>query len=117
MSSSSHSSTSHPIYYSCAISFHFLDILVDVLADLEAIPEDNGILEDEWEDDDYPEIESIKLGTSGKEWLIVLPRDEWFPRAVQWAQALDLLKRCLLSWRRLRVWMMDTRMRVLSMNS
>jgi hypothetical protein len=74
---------------------YFKDVLGDVLADLEAIPEDNGILEDEWEDDDYPEIESIKPGTSGKELLIVLPRDEWFPRAVQWVQALELLKRCL----------------------
>ncbi|KAJ7828997.1 hypothetical protein B0H14DRAFT_3465950 [Mycena olivaceomarginata] len=83
------------MYYSCAVSFQFLDVLVDVLADLEAIPEDNGILEDEWEDDDYPEIESIKPGTSGKELLIVLPRDEWFLRAVQWVQALDLLKWCL----------------------
>jgi hypothetical protein len=55
---------------------YFLDVLGDVLADLEAIPEDNGILVDEWEDDDYLEIESIKPGTSGKELLIVLPRGE-----------------------------------------
>ncbi|KAJ7884576.1 hypothetical protein B0H14DRAFT_2564290 [Mycena olivaceomarginata] len=52
---------------------YFLDVLGDVLADLEAIPEDNSILEDKWEDDDYPEIESIKPGTSGKELLIVAP--------------------------------------------
>ncbi|KAJ7841713.1 hypothetical protein B0H14DRAFT_2586750 [Mycena olivaceomarginata] len=49
---------------------YFLDVLGDVLADLEAIPEDNGILVDEWEDDDYLEIESIKPGTGGKELLI-----------------------------------------------
>ncbi|KAJ7314935.1 hypothetical protein DFH08DRAFT_715987, partial [Mycena albidolilacea] len=74
---------------------YFLDVLRDVLADPEAIPEDYGILEDEWEDNDYPEIESIKLGTSGKELLIVLLRHKWFLRAVQWVQALDLLTRCL----------------------
>ncbi|KAJ7836911.1 hypothetical protein B0H14DRAFT_3704497 [Mycena olivaceomarginata] len=32
---------------------YFLDVLGDVLADLEAIPEDNGILVDEWEDNEH----------------------------------------------------------------
>ncbi|KAJ6502955.1 hypothetical protein C8R47DRAFT_969545, partial [Mycena vitilis] len=72
----------------------FLDLLEEVLSNPD-LPEDYGILEDEWEEDDYPEIESIKPGISGKELLIVLPRAEWFPKAAQWVQALDLLTRCL----------------------
>ncbi|KAJ7658200.1 hypothetical protein DFH06DRAFT_990482, partial [Mycena polygramma] len=72
----------------------FLDLLEEVLSGPD-LPENYGILEDEWEEDDYPEIESIKPGTSGKELLIVLPRAEWFPKAAQWVRALDLLTRCL----------------------
>ncbi|KAJ7659357.1 hypothetical protein DFH06DRAFT_1406595 [Mycena polygramma] len=73
----------------------FRELLEEVLSHPDDLPADYGILEDEWEDDAYPEIESIKPGTSGKELLIVLPRAEWFPKAAQWVQALDLLTRCL----------------------
>jgi hypothetical protein len=74
---------------------NFLELLDEVLSQPEHLPDDYGILEDEWEDDDYPEIESIKPGTNGKELIIVLPRAEWFPRAAQWVQALDFLTRYL----------------------
>ncbi|KAJ7738779.1 hypothetical protein B0H16DRAFT_1891248 [Mycena metata] len=73
----------------------FLEILENLLSHPDILPEDYGILEDEWDEDDYPEVESIRQGTSGKELLVVLPRAEWFPRAAQWAQALDLLTRYL----------------------
>lgn len=73
----------------------FLQTLEAVLSEPQKLPEDYGILEEEWEDEDYPEIESIRPGTSGKELLIILPRVHWFPRAVQWVQALDLMTRCL----------------------
>ncbi|KAJ6453824.1 hypothetical protein C8R47DRAFT_1167679 [Mycena vitilis] len=46
-------------------------------------------------DDDYDEVETIRTGTNGKELVLVLPRADWFPRAVQWVQALDLLTQFL----------------------
>ncbi|KAJ7705169.1 hypothetical protein B0H16DRAFT_1827476, partial [Mycena metata] len=73
----------------------FLEILDDLLSHPDILPEDYGILEDEWDEDNYPEVESIRPGTSGKELLVILPRADWFPRAAQWAQALDLLTRYL----------------------
>ncbi|KAJ7340847.1 hypothetical protein DFH08DRAFT_963692 [Mycena albidolilacea] len=74
---------------------HFLGLLDDVLAQSEIVPENYGIRDDEWEEEDYPEIEVIRPGTKGKELAIILPRAEWFPKAVRWAQALDLLTRVL----------------------
>ncbi|KAJ7088973.1 hypothetical protein C8R44DRAFT_649123, partial [Mycena epipterygia] len=70
----------------------FLELLAEVLSRPEA-PEDYGILPDEWED--YGEVETIRTGTNGKELVVVLPRDDWFPRAAQWAQVLDVLTRVL----------------------
>ncbi|KAJ7469655.1 hypothetical protein FB451DRAFT_1038561 [Mycena latifolia] len=74
---------------------NFLGLLENVLQQPDVLPEDYGILEDEWEDDDYPEIEIIRPGRSGKELVVVLPREDWFPRAARWTQALDLLTRFL----------------------
>jgi hypothetical protein len=65
---------------------YFLGLLDDVLAQSEIVPENYGIHEDEWEEEDYPEIEVIRPGTKGKELAIILPRAEWFPKAVRWAQ-------------------------------
>ncbi|KAJ7769152.1 hypothetical protein DFH07DRAFT_736053, partial [Mycena maculata] len=73
----------------------FLELLDVVLSQPEVQPEDYGVLEEEWEDEDYPETETIHTGTNGKELVVVLPRDDWLPRAVQWAQALDLFNRVL----------------------
>lgn len=73
----------------------FLELLDAVISQPEVLPADYGVLEDEWEDEDYPETETIRTGTNGKELVVVLPRDDWFPRAVRWAQALDLLTRVL----------------------
>ena len=72
----------------------FLQLLDTVLSHPD-LPENYGVAEDEWEAEDYPETETIRTGTNGKELVVVLPRDDWFPRAVQWAQALDLLTRVL----------------------
>ncbi|KAJ7727859.1 hypothetical protein DFH07DRAFT_970066 [Mycena maculata] len=73
----------------------FLELLDVVLSQPEVQPEDYGVLEEEWEDEDYPETETIRTGTNGKELVVVLPRDDWLPHAVQWAQALDLFNRVL----------------------
>ncbi|KAJ7435447.1 hypothetical protein FB451DRAFT_1153778 [Mycena latifolia] len=74
----------HPPFKDPEIENNFLDVLEDVLAQPGILPEDYGVLEDEWEDEgDYPEIETIRPGTSGKELLVVLPRADWFPRAAR----------------------------------
>ncbi|KAJ6511158.1 hypothetical protein C8R45DRAFT_814806 [Mycena sanguinolenta] len=73
----------------------FLSLLDEVFAQPELLPEDYGVCEEEWEDDCYPEVEVIRPGTKGKEMAIILPRAHWYPRAVQWAQALDLMSQVL----------------------
>ncbi|KAJ7468189.1 hypothetical protein FB451DRAFT_1369188 [Mycena latifolia] len=67
-------------------------LLAEVLSQPD-VPEDYGILPEEWEGDSYDEVETIRTGTNSKELVVALPRDDWFPRVVQWAQALDLLTR------------------------
>jgi hypothetical protein len=74
---------------------HFLSLLEALFAEPGVLPEDYGVLEDEWEEEDYPEIEVFRPGTKGKVLTVILPRDDWFPRAVRWAQALDLMTRIL----------------------
>ncbi|KAJ7742003.1 hypothetical protein DFH07DRAFT_870069 [Mycena maculata] len=73
----------------------FLELLDIVITQPDVLPEGYGILPDEWEDEDYDEIETIRTGTNGKELVVVLPRVEWFLRAAKWVQALDLLTRVL----------------------
>ncbi|KAJ7459475.1 hypothetical protein B0H11DRAFT_1737159 [Mycena galericulata] len=72
----------------------FLDFLEDTFQQGD-LPEDYGVQDHEWDEEDYPETEIIRPGTRGKEILVILPRDEWFPRAIQWAQALDTMNRVL----------------------
>ncbi|KAF8218027.1 hypothetical protein K438DRAFT_1796187 [Mycena galopus ATCC 62051] len=74
---------------------YFLRLLEDLLAEPLILPEDYGVLDEEWEEEDYPEIEVFRPGTKGKELSIILPRDDWFPRAIRWACALDLMTRIL----------------------
>ncbi|KAK7012593.1 hypothetical protein R3P38DRAFT_2549489 [Favolaschia claudopus] len=60
------------------------------------VPQGYGVRAEEWEDGTYPAMETINPGTRGKEMVIALPRDVWLPRAVLFAQALDVMTRCLL---------------------
>ncbi|KAJ7497850.1 hypothetical protein B0H11DRAFT_1715680 [Mycena galericulata] len=70
--------------------------LLQVILDAEGdLPEDYGVREEEWDGEDYPETEVIRPGTRGKEIVVVLRREEWFPRAIQWVQALDIMTRVL----------------------
>ncbi|KAJ7211374.1 hypothetical protein GGX14DRAFT_362931 [Mycena pura] len=62
---------------------HFLGRLEELLADPSILPEDYGVLEDEWEAEDYPEIEAFRPGKTGKELTVILPRVHWFPRAIR----------------------------------
>ncbi|KAJ7032986.1 hypothetical protein C8F04DRAFT_1003267 [Mycena alexandri] len=74
---------------------HFLTLLDDILSRPEDLPQGYGIVDDEWEDEDYPEVEVIRPGTRGKELRVILPRGEWYARAVRWTQALELMSRVL----------------------
>lgn len=74
---------------------HFITLLRDVLSEAEDVPQGYGILADKWEDEDYPEVEVIRPGTRGKELRVILPHAEWFGRAVQWGQGLQLMSRVL----------------------
>jgi hypothetical protein len=60
-----------------------------VLSQSDIVPDDYGVLPEEWASNDYPKTETIRTGTNGKELVVVLPRAEWFLRAIQWAQALN----------------------------
>ncbi|KAJ6552956.1 hypothetical protein B0H19DRAFT_949303, partial [Mycena capillaripes] len=55
------------------------------------IPHNFGVLESEWEGNFYGETESVKVGR--KEAEIRLPFENWWPRAVAWAQGLEIMVR------------------------
>ncbi|KAJ6469986.1 hypothetical protein C8R45DRAFT_837082, partial [Mycena sanguinolenta] len=57
----------------------------------EIIPENLGVAENEWEGVFYSETEIIKVGRKQAE--IQLPFMIWWPRAVAWAQALEVMVR------------------------
>ncbi|KAJ7025144.1 hypothetical protein C8F04DRAFT_968143, partial [Mycena alexandri] len=46
--------------------------------------------------DGYPVRESIHLGRGGKRVSVILPLEVWWPRALLWAQGLDLMTRMLV---------------------
>ena len=53
------------------------------------IPQHFGVAENEWEGSFYGETETVKVGR--KEVQIALPFGIWWPRAVAWAQALEVM--------------------------
>ncbi|KAJ6608230.1 hypothetical protein B0H10DRAFT_1921250 [Mycena sp. CBHHK59/15] len=55
------------------------------------VPQGMGVARNEWEDGFYGETEMVKVGK--KEVEIVLPFRVWWPRAVEWAQGLELMVR------------------------
>jgi hypothetical protein len=69
----------------------FWEILAMVIKD-SAIPDGFGVHVEEWESG-YPELEIIKTGARGKELEVVLPEAIWLPRAILWAQGLDVMSR------------------------
>ncbi|KAJ7652485.1 hypothetical protein DFH06DRAFT_924339, partial [Mycena polygramma] len=55
----------------------------------EIVPLQLGVAPAEWETGAYPETEAVKVGK--KEAEIILPFAVWWPRAVAWAQGLEVL--------------------------
>lgn len=67
------------------------------LARKDYTPRSLGVTPGEWEAGRYPEIETIKYGLRGKIKNVSLPSKVWLPRAIRWAQGLELMTRlCLL---------------------
>lgn len=67
----------------------FTEALIQV-QQLYHMPIGMGIRQEEW-DGGYPEIATIRSGRRGrKELRVELPHDIWYPRAVQWCQALEV---------------------------
>jgi hypothetical protein len=61
------------------------------------VPSSFGIQESEWDREIYPEHEDIKSGRGGKHLNICLPFVIWQPRAVVWAQALELMMKICMA--------------------
>ncbi|KAJ7574169.1 hypothetical protein C8J56DRAFT_1126361 [Mycena floridula] len=76
-----------------------LEIFSKVLSEIESqdyIPEGLGMLESEWEHEEYPSVEVIRTGKHGtKELGVSLPDGTWQPRSVIWVQALHIMTRML----------------------
>jgi hypothetical protein len=64
--------------------------LLSIIIERNIVPAGFGVSADEW-DDGYPELETIKTGSRGKELEVVLPEAAWLPQAILWSQALDLM--------------------------
>jgi hypothetical protein len=66
----------------------FQEALTGVL-DSEVVPAGYGLREEEWGNGIYPTSELIKVAR--KEVEISLPFEIWYPRAVKWAQGLQVM--------------------------
>ena len=76
--------------------FHILlDQAFNKLVELNDIPVGYGVQRNEWEDDEYPLFEVIKLGRKQQETQVALPEDIWYPRAIKWVRGLHGLNKML----------------------
>lgn len=69
--------------------------LLQAAQEEEYLPVGYGIAPEEWAGDVYPERETLRIGTRGISLTVDLPPEVWYPRALMWAQGLDLLTRML----------------------
>ena len=61
------------------------------------VPSGFGIQESKWDGEIYPKHEDIKSGRGGKHLNICSPFVVWWPRAVAWAQALELMMKICMA--------------------
>jgi hypothetical protein len=66
---------------------------LDEVRNAYLVPEGYGVLEWEWEDETYPLLETINPGARGKDIIVELPKAIWLPRAILFAQGLDVMSR------------------------
>ncbi|KAH9853328.1 hypothetical protein C2E23DRAFT_729043 [Lenzites betulinus] len=77
-----------------------LDIFWKCLRDVATtgiVPEHYRLRESEWPDGEYGKYAHIKLGQQGSTAVVDLPFAVWLPRAVLWAQGLEIMSRLLLA--------------------
>ncbi|GBE84083.1 hypothetical protein SCP_0600610 [Sparassis crispa] len=67
--------------------------LLDAVRAQDIIPDGYGVTPTEWQDGVYPEEEVIRMGRKKKGLVIALPSVVWLPRAVLWAQAVEIMTR------------------------
>lgn len=70
----------------------FIQELDRVIA-AQDIPAGLGVRPEEWEEDGYPQVETLARRGRGSRITVELPQEIWGPRAVVWAQALFLMTR------------------------
>ena len=64
--------------------------------DIGHVPIGLGIREEEWDSEEYPGVEIIHSSHWGQEDLVIeLPHFLWYPQAVKWCQALEVLNHTL----------------------
>ena len=73
----------------------FLQALHEV-RQLEIVPQGLGVSPAEWPDGLYGNLETINFGRGGRQEDIELPFAVWWRRAVEWAQALELMTAILI---------------------
>lgn len=69
-----------------------LDACIAHVRQLGYLPHGYGVLQEEWEDGVYPEVEELPIGQAQRTKFIHLPSHVWLPRAVLWTQALCVLQ-------------------------
>lgn len=72
---------------------HDLQVLLATARVEKIFPDGYGVREQEWDDYNYPETEIIKYGKKRRDLEVILPSEMWLPRAILWAQALDIMVR------------------------
>ncbi|TFK82319.1 hypothetical protein K466DRAFT_500533, partial [Polyporus arcularius HHB13444] len=60
------------------------------------VPQHHGVSSSEWFDGSYGDFETINFGRGGRQEELELPFSVWWPRAVEWAQGLELMTALLI---------------------
>ncbi|KAH9921289.1 uncharacterized protein B0H18DRAFT_956665 [Fomitopsis serialis] len=65
------------------------------ISDLNYLPRNLNIRNDEWDDDGYPTYEDLAIGKRKQSLRVELPHALWLPRAETWCRAVSILTRVL----------------------
>lgn len=84
----------HP-FHSMATLEAFLTALSTVRA-AKVVPANYGLLEAEWPACTYGDAEFIRLGRGRRRISVQLPFLIWWPRAVEWAQGVEIMTELLM---------------------
>ncbi|KAI0668128.1 hypothetical protein C8Q78DRAFT_980518, partial [Trametes maxima] len=82
----------------CPFTDEISDLFQKSLNDVRTagiVPNFHGVREDEWPEGGYGTHEFLAVGRGGRKLSVELPFVLWYPRAVAWAQGLDLMNRII----------------------